>query len=183
MEREFQPRPVYLAASWMAPVGRYTGKEREDLLQISGTPKKCTVEFPFFPQERICLRAGKFDIADAGLCGSFPCYSDRLRPPVQCIYLSYQPYHGHRDFSGTAPDLKNGVGRTQAEFEEGYRHDLVLGRTAGKFRFRHLLNFGCGKVLILVLSSENRAFGKRNASFRRENLECGTRATSLHAQC
>jgi acetyl-CoA acetyltransferase len=31
MERGFQPRPVYLAASWMAPVGRYTGKERENL--------------------------------------------------------------------------------------------------------------------------------------------------------
>ena len=31
MANEFTPRPVYLAASWMAPVGRYTGKERERL--------------------------------------------------------------------------------------------------------------------------------------------------------
>lgn len=31
MDREFQPRKVYVAASWMAPVGRYNGKDREDL--------------------------------------------------------------------------------------------------------------------------------------------------------
>ena len=31
MSREFEPRKVYIAASWMAPVGRYNGKERESL--------------------------------------------------------------------------------------------------------------------------------------------------------
>ena len=31
MDRNFQPRRVYVAASWMAPVGRYTGREREKL--------------------------------------------------------------------------------------------------------------------------------------------------------
>jgi acetyl-CoA acetyltransferase len=31
MDSKFRPRPVYLAASWMAPVGRYNGKEKENL--------------------------------------------------------------------------------------------------------------------------------------------------------
>lgn len=31
MERQFKPRPVYVAASWMAPVGRYNGKEKREL--------------------------------------------------------------------------------------------------------------------------------------------------------
>lgn len=31
MEKTFTPRPVYVAASWMAPVGRYNGKERQKL--------------------------------------------------------------------------------------------------------------------------------------------------------
>ena len=31
MEIPFKPRPVYVAASWMAPVGRYNGKEKENL--------------------------------------------------------------------------------------------------------------------------------------------------------
>lgn len=31
METAFKPRPVYIAASWMAPVGRYNGKEKEKL--------------------------------------------------------------------------------------------------------------------------------------------------------
>jgi acetyl-CoA acetyltransferase len=31
MDRDFHPRKVYVAASWMAPVGRYTGREREEL--------------------------------------------------------------------------------------------------------------------------------------------------------
>ncbi len=31
MHTPFSPRPVYLAASWMAPVGRYNGKDRESL--------------------------------------------------------------------------------------------------------------------------------------------------------
>ena len=31
MGTSFRSRPVYLAASWMGPVGRYTGKDREEL--------------------------------------------------------------------------------------------------------------------------------------------------------
>lgn len=31
MRTHFTPRPVYVAASWMAPVGRYVGKDREKL--------------------------------------------------------------------------------------------------------------------------------------------------------
>ncbi len=31
METAFKPRPVYVAASWMAPVGRYNGKEKQKL--------------------------------------------------------------------------------------------------------------------------------------------------------
>lgn len=31
MQKSFQPRPVYVAASWMAPVGRYNGKDKENL--------------------------------------------------------------------------------------------------------------------------------------------------------
>lgn len=31
MNSVFQPRPVYVAASWMAPVGRYNGKDKEAL--------------------------------------------------------------------------------------------------------------------------------------------------------
>jgi len=31
MSTKFRPRPVYLAASWMAPVGRYNGKDKEKL--------------------------------------------------------------------------------------------------------------------------------------------------------
>jgi len=31
MEMPFKPRPVYVAASWMAPVGRYNGKEKQKL--------------------------------------------------------------------------------------------------------------------------------------------------------
>ncbi|MDD2367514.1 MAG: thiolase family protein [Desulfuromonadaceae bacterium] len=31
MQTQFRPRPVYIAASWMAPVGRYTGMEKQKL--------------------------------------------------------------------------------------------------------------------------------------------------------
>jgi len=31
MNTPFRPRPVYVAASWMAPVGRYNGKDKENL--------------------------------------------------------------------------------------------------------------------------------------------------------
>jgi acetyl-CoA acetyltransferase len=31
MGSKFHPRPVYVAASWMAPVGRYNGKDKEDI--------------------------------------------------------------------------------------------------------------------------------------------------------
>lgn len=41
MQMPFTPRPVYVAASWMAPVGRYNGKEKQklsflDLAELSG---------------------------------------------------------------------------------------------------------------------------------------------------
>lgn len=41
MDTPFKPRPVYVAASWMAPVGRYNGKEKEklsflELAELSG---------------------------------------------------------------------------------------------------------------------------------------------------
>jgi acetyl-CoA acetyltransferase len=41
MESSFKPRPVYVAASWMAPVGRYNGNEKQklsflDLSELSG---------------------------------------------------------------------------------------------------------------------------------------------------
>lgn len=41
MENPFNPRPVYIAASWMAPVGRYNGKEKQnfsflELAELSG---------------------------------------------------------------------------------------------------------------------------------------------------
>jgi len=41
MEKPFKPRPVYVAASWMAPVGRYNGKEKQklsflELAELSG---------------------------------------------------------------------------------------------------------------------------------------------------
>jgi len=44
MDDRFEPRKVYIAASWMAPVGRYNGKEREDLsfLQMAA---KCSEVF------------------------------------------------------------------------------------------------------------------------------------------
>src|SRR6185369_14093798 len=44
MDDQFEPRKVYIAASWMAPVGRYNGKEREDLsfLQMAA---KCSEVF------------------------------------------------------------------------------------------------------------------------------------------
>jgi len=31
MQTSFKPRPVYIAASWMAPVGRYNGKDKQEL--------------------------------------------------------------------------------------------------------------------------------------------------------
>jgi len=43
MDREFQPRKVYIAASWMAPVGRYNGREREDLSFLQLAAKTAAV--------------------------------------------------------------------------------------------------------------------------------------------
>ncbi len=49
MEMPFKPRPVYVAASWMAPVGRYNGKEKQklsflELSELSGEVfKECPV--------------------------------------------------------------------------------------------------------------------------------------------
>lgn len=43
MKHEFQPRKVYVAASWMAPVGRYTGTEREKLSFLQMAAKAAAV--------------------------------------------------------------------------------------------------------------------------------------------
>jgi acetyl-CoA acetyltransferase len=43
MNREFLPRNVYVAASWMAPVGRYTGNEREKLSFLEMAAKAAAV--------------------------------------------------------------------------------------------------------------------------------------------
>jgi len=43
MNHEFLPRKVYVAASWMAPVGRYTGSEREKLSFLEMAAKAAAV--------------------------------------------------------------------------------------------------------------------------------------------
>ncbi len=43
MGHEFKPRKVYVAASWMAPVGRYSGSEREKLSFLQMAAKAATV--------------------------------------------------------------------------------------------------------------------------------------------
>lgn len=43
MNRDFTPRKVYLAASWMAPVGRYTGRELEALSFLEMASKSAAV--------------------------------------------------------------------------------------------------------------------------------------------
>lgn len=43
MKSAFQPRKVYVAASWMAPVGRYTGENREKLTFLQMAAKSAAV--------------------------------------------------------------------------------------------------------------------------------------------
>lgn len=43
MDHEFHPRTVYVAASWMAPVGRYTGSDREKLTFLEMAAKAAAV--------------------------------------------------------------------------------------------------------------------------------------------
>lgn len=47
----FNPRPVYLAASWMGPVGRYTGKDRESLSFLE-MAERCGQVFTSSPVRR-----------------------------------------------------------------------------------------------------------------------------------
>jgi len=53
MGHEFQPRKVYVAASWMAPVGRYNGSDREDLsfLQMAARVSAVFRETSISPKE------------------------------------------------------------------------------------------------------------------------------------
>ena len=50
---DFQPRKVYVAASWMAPVGRYNGREREALtfLELAERGGAVFAESPVRPRE------------------------------------------------------------------------------------------------------------------------------------
>ena len=50
---DFQPRKVYVAASWMAPVGRYNGREREALtfLELAERAGAVFAESPVRPRE------------------------------------------------------------------------------------------------------------------------------------
>ena len=51
MESTFRPRPVYVAASYMAPVGRYNGRERE-ALGFLDLAERCTALFAASPVQR-----------------------------------------------------------------------------------------------------------------------------------
>lgn len=48
---DFRPRQVYLAASWMGPVGRYTGKDREELTFLE-MAEQCGQVFTASPVRR-----------------------------------------------------------------------------------------------------------------------------------
>ncbi|MDO9068771.1 MAG: thiolase family protein [Deltaproteobacteria bacterium] len=52
----FHPRRVYLAASWMAPVGRYNGKDKENLSFLE-MAEKCVGVFDGSPVRRRDIRA------------------------------------------------------------------------------------------------------------------------------
>lgn len=51
MSTDFQPRPVYVAASWMAPVGRYNGKDKESLSFLE-MAERCGAVFSGSPVRR-----------------------------------------------------------------------------------------------------------------------------------
>lgn len=56
MERKFHPRPVYVAASFMAPVGRYNGKDQERLSFLE-LAEKCRAVFNGSPVRRRDIEA------------------------------------------------------------------------------------------------------------------------------
>lgn len=56
MDRVFTPRKVYVAASWMAPVGRYNGKEKENLTFLE-MAERCGEVFPGSPVRRRDIEA------------------------------------------------------------------------------------------------------------------------------
>ena len=58
---------------------------------------------------------------------------------------------GNRDFARTTANLKYGICTTESQLEQGDGHNLILGWTSGKYCPGHLLNFGCGKVLMLFI--------------------------------
>lgn len=56
MDTTYHPRPVYVAASWMAPVGRYNGKDREDLTFLE-MAERCGEVFAGSPVKRRDIEA------------------------------------------------------------------------------------------------------------------------------
>lgn len=56
MGTEFRPRQVYLAASWMAPVGRYNGKDKENLSFLD-MAERCVGVFSGSPVRRRDIEA------------------------------------------------------------------------------------------------------------------------------
>lgn len=56
MDKVFSPRKVYVAASWMAPVGRYNGKEREQLSFLE-MAERCGEVFSGSPVRRRDIEA------------------------------------------------------------------------------------------------------------------------------
>jgi len=56
MNSTFRPRPVYVAASWMAPVGRYNGKDKESL-SFLGMAERCGEVFSGSPVRRRDIEA------------------------------------------------------------------------------------------------------------------------------
>src|ERR1700694_1533457 len=56
MSTQFRPRPVYVAASWMAPVGRYNGKDKEELSFLE-MAERCEAVFSGSPVRRRDIEA------------------------------------------------------------------------------------------------------------------------------
>ena len=56
MNTPFRPRPVYVAASWMAPVGRYNGKDKENLSFLE-MAERCETVFNGSPVRRRDIEA------------------------------------------------------------------------------------------------------------------------------
>jgi len=56
MSTQFRPRPVYVAASWMAPVGRYNGKDKENLSFLE-MAERCEAVFGGSPVRRRDIEA------------------------------------------------------------------------------------------------------------------------------